>query len=102
MVGWIGDALMILPTNSGLTLKSARARVSFSIWRGSRRAYFEATRGVKKCPKRAHFEEKFCHVGNVSYFCREFLTQFNYGQRKMEMGYQVGYRHTLGNPRSAG
>ena len=93
---------MILPTNSGLTLESARAGVSFSMWGRYRMAPFEATRGVKKYPNRACFEKIFCHVENSLYFCREFLTQFNYGQREMEMAYQVGYRYPLGYPRSAG
>lgn len=93
---------MILPTNSGLTLESARAGVSFSMWGRYRRAPFEVTRRVKKCPNRACFEKIFCHVENSLYFCSEFLTQFNYGQREMEMDYQVGYRCPLGYPRSAG
>lgn len=93
---------MILPTNSPLALESARACVSFSLWGGYRLAPFEVTRGGEKYPNRACFEKIFCHVEKTSYFCREFLTQFNNGQREMEMDYQVGYRHTLGYPRSAG
>ena len=91
----------MLPTNYGLTLKSARTGVSFSMWGEYRLAPFEVTRGVKKCTKRACFEKIFCHVKNTSYFCREFLTQFNYEQREMEMDYQVGYRCPLGYPRCA-
>lgn len=64
-------------------------------------AHFEATRGVKKCQIRASFERIFCHVENSLYFCREFLTQFNNEQGKMEMAHQVGYRCPLGYPRCA-
>lgn len=92
----------MLSTNSGLTLKSARAGVSFSMRGEYRLAPFEMTRGVKKYPNRAYFEKIFCHVENSSYFCREFLTQFNYEQGKMEMAHQVGNCNPLGNPRCAG
>ena len=65
-------------------------------------APFDVTRVVKKCLDLKINKKIFCHVENSLYFCREFLTQFNYGQREMEMAYQVGNCNPFGYPRCTG